>query len=85
MCKHRFGVTKIIDADIDNLDISWDYTDNENDLSQRVPVFLYTPCMSDKDEHGGVDHYHIALSKEQAETLHSWLSEYLNDVKGDYQ
>lgn len=69
----RYGITNIIHNDSGSLDISWDYDDDVDDISQRVPVMLYTP--NDRRN----SHYHITLNKEQAATLHTWLGNYLKE------
>jgi hypothetical protein len=80
--KDRYGITKIRDAVIDNLSISWDadcmYPNSPEDVEKkdRYPVFLYTPWMEDTGTH-----YHISLSKEEAKALKDWLEEYLKDVE----
>ncbi len=44
-----------------HLDISLDY---DTDESKKYPVFLFTPDMSNTD-----DHYHIELTYKEAEVL----------------
>lgn len=77
----KFGSTRIIDEQFDNLVINWDYEDDHLDKTQRHPVFLYTPDMEDKDKHGCPEHFHIRLTRDQAGTLHKWLADYLEDTK----
>jgi hypothetical protein len=74
--KDRYGITKIVDDKSDNLSVSWDYDSNKDDLTQRRPVFLYTPWMDNTD-----DHYHIELTRNQAIVLRDWLNDYLEETK----
>jgi hypothetical protein len=75
MYKDRFGVTKILG---DNLQISWDYDDNEHDLTQRKATLLYTPDMGNTNTH-----YHISLDQLQAKNLREWLDEFIADISRD--
>lgn len=72
--KDRYGVTRIKDERFDHLDISWDYWDNEHDLSQRKCMLLYIPDTTAEN------HNHIELDREQATVLRDWLTNYLEDV-----
>jgi hypothetical protein len=67
--KNKFGITKIRKSSTDKLDISWDY---DTDPEKRYPVLLFTPSMENTDEH-----FHITLNRREAETLKTWLGEFL--------
>ena len=73
--KDKYGITAIDQnpelRSVDTFDISWDYDDNEHDLSQRKPVFLIVPDKR-KDEH-----YHVTLSRKGATDLRTWLNKFL--------
>lgn len=75
--KDRYGITKIIDSDVDNLSISMDEIHRiglESKDGEIGPVFLYTPDMSDKK-----NHYHISLNLQEAKLLRDWLNNLLAD------
>ena len=74
--KSRYGSTSIRPGRIDNLDIGWDFEDDETDKRQRKPVFLFTPDMKNT-----VNHHHIELSRAQAKKLRDWLTAYLKDTR----
>jgi hypothetical protein len=63
---------KVKDERRDNLSISLDY---DTDREKTYPVLLFTP-----DIEKTADHHHITLSREQAQLLHQWLSEYLSTL-----
>ena len=73
--KDKFGITKIREGQTNNLDISWDYENDPNDLKQRKAVFLFTPDMKN-----AMEHYHIELDQQQANVLRKWLNQFLNEV-----
>ena len=72
--KDKYGITTINDDNWDNLQISWDY--DEDDPQGRYVVLLYTPNMDHK-----IEHYHIPLEHAQAKTLYKWLGAYLKDAE----
>lgn len=72
MFKDPYGITMIRPTEQDNLQINWDFDDDEGDVSQHFPVFLFTPDMNKTDTH-----YHIPLDREQATRLRDWLSAFL--------
>jgi hypothetical protein len=55
------------------LDISRDYNFKPRAF---FPVFLFTPHISDPN-----NHFHISLTKTQARKLRDWLTDYLKDRK----
>lgn len=54
--------------------ISWDYWDDENDLSQRRATLLIIPNIEEPD------HTHIELTRQGAKDLRDWLTEFLVEV-----
>lgn len=76
----KYGSTEITSTPIESghkiedLLISWDYWDNEEDPTQRTAVFLYTPYSGETDIH-----YHISLKQENAARLRDWLNDFLGD------
>lgn len=68
----KYGITKIIRGNRDNLSISWDYETDPDDTKQRRPILLYTPNMENTSEH-----FHIELTRKQARALSEWLIDYL--------
>lgn len=66
--KDTFGITKIINDKMNNLQI------NIEEMDEFVAMLLFTPDMDDKNEH-----YHIELTKENAKPLRDWLNEFLED------
>ena len=69
MFEDRFGITKIIDEDMDNLGISFDEGWRGKEMNA---VFLFTPDMNDTREH-----YHIFLNRDRVKLLHDWLGQFL--------
>jgi len=66
----KFGITEIREGRRDSLSISFD------DMGEGIiPVFLHIP---DKEED---EHSHIELNRDQAEILHKWLGNYLEEHK----
>lgn len=71
---NSFGTTSICNHKVDNLSVSWD--NDHTDKTGKYPVFLYTPRMNNTD-----DHHHVTLTREEAQTLHKWLGQYLEDTE----
>lgn len=73
----RYGITEIgVDMYPNSkVSISWDYWDDENDLSQRNPTLLIIPDL------GQPEHDHIQLTRQGAKDLRDWLNEFLNEVE----
>ena len=74
----KHGITQIIDQKINNLSINWDRDEHGN----KMAVLLFTPDMDNTAEH-----YHIELSRGEAEALRSWLNDLLSEeeqVKTEY-
>jgi len=72
--KDRFGKTDIIKTSTcEYLGISWDCYDDPDDITQRTPVLLFTPDI-DKCEH-----YHVGLTREEAQILRDWLTDFLEN------
>lgn len=67
--KDQFSILDITEGYKDCLSISRDYEEDENKI---FPVFLFTPDAAYPDEH-----YHVSLTREQAEALRNWLNAYL--------
>lgn len=73
--RERYNVTTIKNSERDNLVVSWDFDEDENNKSTRFPVLLYTPDMKNM-----IEHHHIPLTRQEAETLWAWLTNYLERV-----
>lgn len=71
----KHGITKLINDKVNNLSIAYDSDDNVEDPTQRYPVFFYTPDMDNKNEN-----FRIQLDYKEAEVLHQWLGDYLEDT-----
>lgn len=76
---NKFGVTEIgIDMYPDSsMNISWDYLDDEHDLSQRNATLLVIPDVNKSD------HTHIELTRQGAKDLRDWLNDFLNEVEDE--
>jgi hypothetical protein len=57
------------------LQISQDWDDDENDLTQRTVVLNWSPHTL------SIDHYHIQMNKEEVKQLYCWLKKFLQEVK----
>jgi len=68
MYEDIYGVTDIIDEEVDNLSVSIDNHDGP------IMSFLYTPWMKETKVH-----YHIPLNKEKAIVLRDWINKFLED------
>jgi hypothetical protein len=79
---NRYGITKIINQDRDNLSVSFDSGTRRIKEDEVGVVFLYTPDMSNTKEH-----YHIELNRQEATLLKEWLESFLNekDMLSRYQ
>ena len=79
---NRYGITKIINQDRDNLSVSFDSGTRRIKEDEVGVVFLYTPDMSNTEEH-----YHIELNRQEATLLKEWLESFLNekDMLSRYQ
>lgn len=73
----RYGITQIVDGDIGNLSVSYDEGGFRIEDDETGVFLLYTPHMDDK-----IEHYHIELNVSEAEKLHEWLGQFLNEYKG---
>lgn len=79
--KSKYGVTAIIDKDMNNLIVSRDTdTDFESDSDEEFPVavLMYTPTMKNTDVH-----YHIPLNVAQAKELAKWLKKFVKEHSND--
>jgi hypothetical protein len=74
--RNKFGVTKIKKT----LDINYDadYFEDLKSKKKIYPVLLFTPLM---DQNNTDIHYHIQLTRKEAEKLSIWLNEYLKVTK----
>ena len=66
-----FGKTVIKELS-SHLSISWTFISDKKNIAERHPVLFYAPYS---------DEYHqITLDRAKAQSLHTWLSDYLNDM-----
>ena len=68
----RYGSTKIVTGERDNLSVSMDSGTFRTKEGEVAAVFLYTPDMNNTKEH-----FHIELLKDEAQKLHEWLGKFL--------